>query len=324
MSSKSAIEVKGLSKTFQIYKKPQGLMNSFKSLIHREYQNIQAVNDISFSIQPGELVGFIGPNGAGKTTTLKMLSGLVHPTNGEISVLDFKPFQRKREFLKSITLVMGQKNQLWWDLPAIDTFELNKEIYEIPNAQYHETLDELIEMLNLQPILNQFVRNMSLGQRMKCELCASLLHKPKVLFLDEPTIGLDVVMQSKIRTFIKDCNKKNNATVILTSHYMEDVKEICDRIIMIHSGKILYDGKLEEMIAKYATTKTLELVFKDNVKKSELSKFGEVIKYALPKVVIKVPREDSSKIASQILTHYAVDDLNINEPGLDEFVRGLY
>ncbi|MBP7859921.1 ABC transporter ATP-binding protein, partial [Patescibacteria group bacterium] len=225
----TAIKVQNLSKTFKVHKKEEGLIGSVKGLFKREYKTIEAVKNVSFNIEQGELVGFIGPNGAGKTTTLKMLSGLLYPSEGKVKVLGYTPYERKHPFLKQISLVMGQKNQLFWDLPAIETFNLNKEIYEVDTKTYKKTLDELVEMLDIKEILNQQVRKLSLGQRMKCELVASLIHTPKILFLDEPTIGLDVVAQKKLRQFIKEYNEKYNATVILTSHYMGDVKELCKR-----------------------------------------------------------------------------------------------
>ena len=264
----AVIEVSNLKKYYRVYQKEPGLVGSIKSLVNRKYEDVKAVNDISFAIGEGELVGFIGPNGAGKTTTLKVLSGLLYPNSGKVSVLGFTPFDRKAQFQKQMSLIMGQKNQLWWDLPSLDSFLLNKEIYEIPQNQFDRTLNQLVEMLDLQSVLKVQVRKMSLGQRMKCELVAALLHSPKVLFLDEPTIGLDVVMQKKIRDFIKDYNQKFKATVILTSHYMDDVKELCERVIIIDKGRIFFDGKLREIIAKYADHKLLEVVFSQDYPKS--------------------------------------------------------
>src|SRR3990167_2022747 len=264
------IKVTELSKYFTTYKKEPGLAGSFKALFKRKTRIIKAVEKISFAINQGELVGFIGPNGAGKTTTLKVLSGLLHPTSGNVNVLGFNPFDRKPEYLKQISLVMGQKNQLWWDLPAIDTFILHKELYEIPIKQYKQTLKELIDLLDLKNIIYQQVRKMSLGQRMKCELVLALLHSPKILFLDEPTIGLDVVMQKRISVFLKEYNKKYGATVILTSHYMDDVKEICQRILMIHHGSLQFDGRIAEMIKKYADYKIIIVNFNKPVYRDDL------------------------------------------------------
>lgn len=246
------IEVKNLHKSFKIYQKEPGLAGSFKSLFHRKYEKKEAVKDVSFTIEEGELIGFIGPNGAGKTTTLKMLSGLLYPSGGHVSVLGFTPFDRKHEFLKQISLVMGQKNQLWWDLPPMDTFLLNKEIYEILDTDFKKRVEELSELLDVKDILNVQVRKLSLGQRMKCELMAALLHHPKIFFLDEPTIGLDVVAQQKLRDFIKEYNEKYKATILLTSHYMRDVKQLCKRVVVINYGEIIYDGDLDQLMKEYA------------------------------------------------------------------------
>jgi len=246
------IDVKNLTKTFKIYKKEAGLSGAFKSLFSRKYEQKIAVNNVSIQIEEGELIGFIGPNGAGKTTTLKMLSGLLYPSEGSISVLGFKPFDRKKEFLKQIALVMGQKNQLWWDLPPMDTFLLNKEIYEISDKDFKERVEELSELLDVKDIIHVQVRKLSLGQRMRCELIAALLHRPRIFFLDEPTIGLDVVVQQRLRHFIKEYNQKYKATILLTSHYMQDVKALCKRVIVINYGEIIYDGNLDRLMAEYA------------------------------------------------------------------------
>src|SRR3989338_9575080 len=235
----AVIKVDKLCKYYQVHQKEPGLTGSLKSLFARKYYDVKAVDDISFEIEEGELIGFIGPNGAGKTTTLKTLSGLLYPTSGEVSVLGYTPWKRQPEFQKQFALVMGQKNQLWWDLPAIESFILNKEIYEVPAEKYQKTLDELVDLLEVRDILKIQVRKLSLGQRMKMELIAALIHSPKILFLDEPTIGLDVVMQKKMRDFIKEYNRRFKATIILTSHYMDDVKELCERVIIIDHGKLL-------------------------------------------------------------------------------------
>ena len=272
------ISVSHLSKFYKIHKKEAGFLGSMKSLVKREYFDAKAVDDISFEIEEGELVGFIGPNGAGKTTTLKCLSGLLYPTNGHVSVLDYIPYERNYDYLKKIALVMGQKNQLWWDLPAQESFILNKEIYDIPDNIFNKTLEELSTLLDVKDVLNVQVRKLSLGQRMKCELITALIHSPKVLFLDEPTIGLDVVMQKKLRDFLKEYNKKYKSTIILTSHYMEDVKELCERVIIIDHGKILYDGKLENIVKEYAKNKFLSIDFSTTVERSKLEKLGNMFK----------------------------------------------
>ncbi|HLD51220.1 ABC transporter [candidate division WWE3 bacterium RIFOXYC1_FULL_40_10] len=320
----TTIKVSNLTKNFKTYKKQPGLAGSFKALFKREYKTISAVKSLNLEIAQGELVGFIGPNGAGKTTTLKMLSGLLYPSSGAAQVLGFTPFDRKNEFLKQISLVMGQKNQLWWDLPAIETFNLNKEIYEINDKDYKETLEELTELLDVKEVMHQQVRKMSLGQRMKCELIASLLHRPKVLFLDEPTIGLDVVMQKKVREFIKEYNKKYNSTVILTSHYMDDVKEICDRVIIINEGTLAFDGALKQLTKDYADYKILIPIFNSAVTKPELEELGEVVEFDHPRAVIKVPRDRVASVAGRVLEKYDVDDLDINEPKLEDVIRQIF
>lgn len=323
-SDMAIIKVSQLKKYYQVHQKEPGLVGSLKSLFQRQYYDAKAVDDISFEIEEGELVGFIGPNGAGKTTTLKCLSGLLFPTSGKVEVLGFTPFERKNPFLKQIALVMGQKNQLWWDLPAMESFILNKEIYEVTDGQFKETLEELSTLLDVKDVLNVQVRKLSLGQRMKCELIAALIHSPKVLFLDEPTIGLDVVMQKKLRDFIKEYNKRYKATILLTSHYMEDVKELCERIIIIDHGKILYDGKLDDIVKEYAKNKLLSVVFEEKVERDKLAKLGEIKEYDPPKVVISVPREKSNHVAAKLLEHFPVDDLNIEEPDIEDIIRDVF
>ena len=253
------IEVKNLSKTYEYYKKQAGLWNSVKSLFHREKLFTKAVKKVSFSIDEGELVGFLGPNGAGKTTTLKMLSGILYPTSGEATVLGYTPWKRQSAFQKQFALVMGQKNQLWWDLPAMESFLLNKEIYEVPEKQFRATLDELTTLLDIEKLLDVPVRKLSLGERMKCELVAALLHSPKVLFLDEPTIGLDVVSQHNIRQFLKSYNKEKKTTIILTSHYMEDVEALCERVVIVNHGIIMYDGALQKLVDTHINHKILDV-----------------------------------------------------------------
>jgi len=318
------INVQKLKKNYQTYKKESGLKGSLKSLFRREHQLIQAVDDISFKIAKGELVGFIGPNGAGKTTTLKCLSGLLYPDSGKVEVLGFNPWDREHKFLKKIALVMGQKNQLWWDLPALETFLLNKEIYEIPDKQFQETLDYLIKTLEVEDIIKVQVRKLSLGQRMKCELIAALIHSPQVLFLDEPTIGLDVVMQKKIRGFIKNYNKKHNSTIILTSHYMSDVKELCQRVIIIDQGKVLFDGQLKEIIDKYADFKIIKTVFNKKIELRELRKLGKVEDYHYPELILKVNKKDSNSVAVRLLKEFPVADLNIEEISIEEIIRRIF
>jgi ABC-2 type transport system ATP-binding protein len=318
------ISVEHLTKYYTVYKKEPGFAGSVKSLFNRKHYDAKAVDDIGFTIEEGELVGFIGPNGAGKTTTLKCLSGLLYPTGGKVSVLGHTPFERKTPFLKHIALVMGQKNQLWWDLPAIDSFLLNKEIYDVPERRYKETLDELADLLDVRDILNVQVRKLSLGQRMKCELIAALIHSPKVLFLDEPTIGLDVVMQKKLRDFIKEYNKRYNATVILTSHYMEDVRQLCERVIIIDHGKLLYDGKLDDIVKKYAPDKLLSVTFSERVPKEKLTSLGKIVSYDYPKLELSVPLDRSKQTAARLLEHFPVEDINIEDPNIEDIIRDIF
>ncbi|OGG24314.1 ABC transporter [Candidatus Gottesmanbacteria bacterium RIFCSPLOWO2_01_FULL_43_11b] len=318
------ISVSHLKKYYRIHKKEPGVIGSITSLISRTYENVRAVDDISFSIDEGELVGFIGPNGAGKTTTLKCLSGLLYPTSGKVSVLGYTPFERKHEYLKKISLVMGQKNQLWWDLPAIETFLLNKEIYEIADDQYKKTLNELVDLLEVESLLKVQVRKLSLGERMKMELIAALIHAPQVLFLDEPTIGLDVVMQKKMRDFIKEYNTRHASTILLTSHYMEDVRQLARRVIIIDHGKLLYDGKLDNLVKRYAKHKVLSIVLETYVSPDKLSEVGELVEYDFPHAVIRVDRGASNMAASQILQKFPVDDLNIEEPDIEDIIRDVF
>lgn len=318
------VEVSRLRKFYSVHKKEPGLRGSFKSIFKRKYEEVKAVDDISFSIKEGELVGFIGPNGAGKTTTLKCLSGLLYPTSGFVSVLGYLPWERKPEFQKQFALVMGQKNQLWWNLPPMETFLLNKEIYEIPNGQFKDTLDELVEILEVEDILKTQVRKLSLGQRMKCELVAALLHSPKVLFLDEPTIGLDVVMQKKIRDFIKEYNRRYRSTIILTSHYMGDVKELCKRVMIIDKGKLVFDGELDEIVKKYARDKIISVILTRQINPTQLEKVGQVKEFFYPKVGFLVKREKVSQIAAKALRELPVADLNIEEPPIEDIIRDLF
>lgn len=319
------IQVDHLSRNFKQYRKSPGLLASVKGIFHREYFTIPAVKDISFSINEGEIVGFIGPNGAGKTTTLKMLSGLLSVSSGTVNVLDYDPFKRQPDFLKSYALVMGQRSQLLWDLPPLETFELNKEIYSIPKQKYLDGLDHLATLLDVKQFLDIPVRKLSLGQRMKCELIASLLHQPKLLFLDEPTIGLDVVVQKNIRSFLKEFNQDQKTTIMLTSHYMDDVQELCSRIIIINQGTIVYDGDLTSLIRHYANNKNLKLTFTKPVHKKDLTLFGEIVHFHDGlSATIKVPRETHLKVASALIKKLPIDDLDIAEIGLDEVIRQIF
>jgi ABC-2 type transport system ATP-binding protein len=320
----STIHVKNLTKHFRVYEKEPGFLGSLKSVVYRKHYNKTAIHDVSFDIEEGELVGFIGPNGAGKTTTLKCLSGLIHPSSGDIEVLGYTPYKRNHDFLRKISLVMGQKNQLWWDLPAYESFLLNKEIYDIPEAKFKKNLSDLVEMLDVKDVLNIQVRQLSLGQRMKCELIGQLLHSPKILFLDEPTIGLDVVVQHNVRNFVREYNKNFNATIILTSHYMADVRDLCKRIIVIDHGTIIYDGSFSELITKYTKNKLLSVVFTEPVDRVKLEKLAEIKKYKPQKVVLAVSKETAKTVAATLLQDFPVDDLNIEEPNIEDVIRSFF
>ncbi len=320
----NSIEVKNLSKTYEYYKKAPGLKASLKSLFHREKLFTEAVKNVNFSIAEGEIVGFLGPNGAGKTTTLKMLSGILYPTDGEATVLGYTPWKRQKAFQMQFALVMGQKNQLWWDLPAMESFILNKEIYEVPDKQFKKTLDELSELLDIKKLLDVPVRKLSLGERMKCELVAALLHSPKVLFLDEPTIGLDVVSQNNIREFLKEYNRKKKTTIILTSHYMEDIEALCERVVVINHGIIVYDGGLKTMLSHYVNSKILEITFTEPVLRKDLIKFGKIKEWNKLRVVLDVPKGRVKRVAAEILTDLPVDDILINEVAVEEVIRTMF
>ncbi|TEU02624.1 ATP-binding cassette domain-containing protein [Candidatus Woesebacteria bacterium] len=319
-----AIIVDRLVKNFEITERKQGLVGSISSLISSKKKTVRALRGISFSIKTGELVGFIGPNGAGKTTTLKILSGLLYPTSGFTQVLGFDPWDRKPEFLKQISLVMGQKNQLWWDLPAIETLELNRAIYEIPKKRYEESLDELTKMLEVKRLLNVQVRRLSLGQRMRLELVAALLHKPKILFLDEPTIGLDVVGQQKMRDFIYDYNKKHDATILLTSHNMDDVFDLAKRVIVIDKGKILFDGDLRELVDRFAKDKIIKVYLSKEADIKQLERIGKVKKLDFPQAVLSVRRATAAVAAAELLQKLPVADLTIEEEPIEEIIRKVF
>lgn len=318
------IQVSNLKKYYQVHDKEPGFVGSLKSFVSRKYRDVKAVDDISFEIETGEIVGFLGPNGAGKTTTLKMLSGLLYPTGGAARVLGYTPNERKPEYLRQMTLVMGQKQQLNWDLPAIETFIVNRAIYELSDEQYKQTLQELTELLELGPLLKKQVRKLSLGERMKCELAAALLHRPQVLFLDEPTIGLDVTMQVKIRQFIAEYNSRSRATVILTSHYMADVTALCKRVVVIDHGKLMYDGSLEELSAKIAPHKLVRVELASPLNGHALTRYGEVLNATGLRVELLVPRSKTSETASRILSELPVADVTIQDPPIEDVISRVF
>ncbi|PJC80183.1 hypothetical protein CO009_02665 [Candidatus Shapirobacteria bacterium CG_4_8_14_3_um_filter_35_11] len=320
----STIQVKNLTRTFQVFDKKPGLGASIKSIFYRPQRTVHAVENVSFEIKQGELVGFIGPNGAGKTTTLKCLSGLLYPSSGNISVLGFKPSDRKYEYLNQIGFVMGQKNQLWWDIPPQETFLLNKAIYNISDTDYQKRLDFFIKTLDIGDIISVQTKKLSLGQRMKCEFVAALLHNPKVLFLDEPTIGLDVIAAQKIRDFVKEINQQFKTTVILTSHNMNDVEELCKRVILIDQGRIKFDGLLSNLTKKFAELKILKFVFENKISKTDIKKFGEIVDGDGYSYTIKVSKEKYLSVASKILTTLPVTDLNIEDTPIEDVIRQVY
>ena len=320
----TVISVLHLRKEYRSLKKEPGLRGAIKSLFKREYLTHVAVDDISFELAKGELVGFLGANGAGKTTTLKILSGLLYPTSGKVSVLGYVPFERKNAFRRQFSIVLGQKNQLLWDLPAEDSFLLLKEIYEIPHRNYERQLHRLATLLDVKDKLRIQLRRLSLGERMKMELIGALLHSPKVIFLDEPTIGLDVVAQKTIREFIKHYNAEERTTIILTSHYMQDIETLCRRVIIIDSGKIFFDGDLDTIIGRFSSEKLLSLEFTAPVARSTLEQFGTVETYSPLFAKLRVPRQLISKTSAEILSLLPVTDLNIEEIPIEEIIRKIF
>ncbi len=318
------IEVRGLTKHYRVHRRPPGFKAALRSLFHRPHETVVAVDGISFSIRPGERVGFLGPNGAGKTTTLKMLAGLLHPTAGEAAVAGFTPRLRQAEFLQQITLVMGQKQQLLWDLPPSETFELNRAIYGVPRAQFDETLAELSRLLELGDLVGKPARQLSLGERMKCELAAALLHRPRVLFLDEPTIGLDVSMQSTVRSFVQAYNERFEATVLLTSHYMEDVAALCPRVIVIDRGRLIFDGALQDLVRQVRPHKRIAVRLSRPVSRPELEKLGQLVLGDGDQAVFQVPGAGLPESVARILAALPVADLSVEDPPLEEVFRELF
>ncbi|MEA2701670.1 MAG: viologen exporter family transport system ATP-binding protein [Candidatus Parcubacteria bacterium] len=320
-----AIHVRNLVKQYTFHRKEAGLLGTFKSLFMRQSFYANAVQDISFEVEEGEIVGFLGPNGAGKTTTLKMLSGILYPTSGTIEVLGMRPQDRRNELKRQFGIVMGQKEQLTRVLPAMDSFKLFKEFYSLPDTEYQETLNELVDLLEVHEYLDIPVRKLSLGQRMKCELIGALLHNPRVLFLDEPTIGLDVVAQKNIRDFIKKYNQKRKTTIMLTSHYMDDIKELCERVIIINFGRIIYDGKLSTLITEYATDKLIRVSATESIPKEVLERFGTVEEYQGVRATILVPRKEVKAIASKLMaSDLPIDDIGIDEMPIDDVIRAIF
>ena len=321
-----AIEVNGLTKAFRTYKKQPGFSGAVKGLFKRQYEQTLAVNDVHFKIEPGELVGFLGPNGAGKTTTLKMLAGLLYPTGGSAKVLGHTPWERHDEYRRQFALVLGQKNQLWWDLPARESLELNAKIYGIPQDRFERTVGEMTELLGVKDKLNVSVRELSLGERMKMELIASLLHQPKVLFLDEPTIGLDVTSQKTVRDFIRRHNAEKKTTILLTSHYMADIQELCQRVIIIDHGKLFFDGKLSEIVDRFADFKlvTIQCENLDKRPAENLARYGEVVEKTPTALTLKVKRDSVITTCKALLDELPVTDIDIQEVPIEDVIRQIF
>lgn len=317
-----AVRVADLHKAFFVPEREAGLRAAVKSLVRRKTREVRAVDMISFEVEPGEIVGFLGPNGAGKTTTLKMLSGLLYPTSGEASVLGHVPSKRERDFLSRITLVMGNRNQLQWDLPALDSFELNRAIYRIARPEFLQLRDDLIELLDVGDLVRKPVRQLSLGERMKVEIVGSLLHRPQVLFLDEPTIGLDVTMQKRIRSFVAEYNQRYEATVLLTSHYMADVQALCKRVIVIHHGQILFDGQLARLGDQFAAWKTLTVELEDLA--ADLSGYGDVLERDGGRIKLRVPKADTARVTAQLLAEREVADLTVEDPPIEDVIELVF
>jgi len=321
-----AIEVSGLTKTFRTYKKRPGFVGAIQGLFHRQYEQLVAVNDVGFTIEPGELVGFLGPNGAGKTTTLKMLAGLLYPTGGSARVLGYVPWERADGYRRQFALVLGQKNQLWWDLPARESLALNAQIYGIARDRFEHTIAEMSDLLSVGDKLNVSVRELSLGERMKMELIASLLHQPKILFLDEPTIGLDVISQKIVREFIRRHNAEHKTTILLTSHYMADIQALCDRVIIIDHGKIFFDGRLNEIVDRFADFKFVTIQSDRAAEQTEqaLTAYGEVVERNAGSITFKVKRDRVIPVCKSLFDELAVTDIDIQEVPIEDVIRQIF
>ena len=318
------IEAVGLSKSYLSTKREKGIKGAFKSLVSPEKTEVKAVSDINLSIEQGEIVAFLGPNGAGKTTTLKMLTGILYPSAGHCQVLGYTPTDRKPEMLRQISLVMGNKQQLWWDLPAWDSFLVFKELYEVPDAVFKRRSEELIEALQLKDKIDTQVRRLSLGERMKCELVAALLYAPKIIFLDEPTLGLDVVSQQRIREFLQQLHREDGSTIVLTSHYMQDVLELCHRVVVIDHGTLVFDDSLEKLATKYSSESLIQLNFLSAVAATDLARFGEVTDTGGLSLSLKVDRTAVPEALSGILANFPVHTLSVEEPPLEDVIRRLF
>jgi ABC-2 type transport system ATP-binding protein len=318
------IEALDLTKIYRVTQKKEGVLGALRGLYRREYKEVRAVDGVSFTIEPGEMVAFLGPNGAGKTTTLKMLSGLIYPTSGRARVLGFTPWERADAFRRRFALVMGQKNQLWWDLPAADSFQLHREIYSLPAQSFNQILGELTELFHVEQLTRQPVRELSLGERMKMELIAALLHQPQLLLLDEPTIGLDVVAQATIQRCLRDYNQRRGVTMLLTSHYMRDVEALCSRVLVISQGKVIYDGPLGKITEQFGRSKVVKLVFDGSPPPEDLDRFGEISRRAGPLIDLKVERTRVAEVLGVILDRYTVIDVSVQDPPLDQVIARVF
>jgi len=320
----AAIVAEQLTKLFQVKVRDPGLRGALAALVWPQYRDVRAVDDVSFTVAAGEIVAFLGPNGAGKTTTLKMLTGLLYPTSGRAAVAGYEPWTGGAAFKRRIALVLGNKQQLLWDLPAEETFQLNRAIYAIAPADYRARRDELVALLDLREVVDKPVRQLSLGERMKCELAAALLHQPDILFLDEPTLGLDLTAQEAIRDFLCAYRARHGATILLTSHYMADVTALASRVLIINRGRVLYDGALQALVARLAHSKQLELVVGDGVTRERLAAFGEVLQFRFPNAVIEVPRAEATAVSARLLAAIPVVDLSIHDPPIEDVIRRAF
>ena len=318
------IRARDLIKHFRVHKRPPGLVSALRSLVHRPYDVVKAVDGVSFTIERGERVGFLGPNGAGKTTTLKVLAGLLHPTSGEVVVEDHVPYRRQAGFLGKITLVMGQRSQLIWDLPPAETYAMNRAVFDVPKIQFDRTLAELTELLELGPLLTKPTRQLSLGERMKCELAAALLHQPTTLFLDEPTIGLDVAMQVAIRDFVRSYNQRHAATVLLTSHYMDDVVALCPRVIVIDHGRLIHDGDLRQLIKTRDPDKRVSFTQTQQIPDGELAQLGALLARDGQRVTLRVSEREVAPVVARLLGELRAADLAIEDPPLEDILRAMF
>jgi ABC-2 type transport system ATP-binding protein len=318
------IQIEDLTKVYRVYQKKEGLWASLRGVLSRQHRDVHAVRGINLQVEQGEFVAFLGPNGAGKTTTLKMLSGVINPTSGTATVMGHVPWKRENAYRRRFALVMGQKNQLWWDLPAQESFRLHQQIYHIDPAKFERTRDDLCDMLDVTKLLGQPVRELSLGERMKMELIAALLHSPEVLFLDEPTIGLDVVAQHNVQQFLKQYQQEQKVTILLTSHYMKDIAALCERVVIIADGMIIYDGSLSGIVDQFSGHKVVTLLFNEDKMPSDLARYGEVLEMVEPKAKLRVSRQEVGRVLSSILSQHTLEDVTVEDPPLEQVIADVF